>query len=142
MFTLTKAHAAWYDDGLEDGENCWRLDFEHPGYRGSFQAQVFATPADDPEERWIHWKHPWLFLERDSRDADGERRTDYACDAWALTDEQAALLLTSAQAAAVEQMAHRIQEVIALPCDERYTGTHDEQRDKLWTARRNAHPSP
>jgi hypothetical protein len=130
MFVLTVAHPDWYADGVEDGEQCWRLDPDNV-----IQVQVFATLVEPaPHGKWPEWENPRLFIERDRRDASGEKRIDYACDSWAIADGEAAALLTATQAVACAMLKDRIERVLWLPCDPTYIATVVEKTDDLPTA--------
>jgi hypothetical protein len=131
MFKIPMIHNDWYHDGLEDGEDLWRLDFEVPAYPHWLQAQLFATPVGytkenrheppwdrDPTE--FDWSHARLLIERDGRDDSGDVRIDYAFAVWPLTPERARELLAASTEEAVGMMSNEIAQVLSLPCDTSY----------------------
>lgn len=120
-FTIPQVHDDWYEDGVEDGENLWRLDFA----RGAdeYQAQLSCRLAPGAVVAPCGWCTPAtayaaarLFLERDNRLAYGER-WDYACASWDLTPDVAAGLLAADKALAAWFLEEYVDAVAALPND-------------------------
>lgn len=120
MFSAEHLHADWYEDGVEEGDNCWRLDFKQGD--NEFQAQLFGT-----ETKGGYWNAS-LFLERDNRNADGDR-TDYAYKSWnSFSDERAVALLASNRDDAAALLADEIKIVEGLPNDIELVRAFNENR--------------
>lgn len=115
-------HADWYEDGIEDRENCFRLDFDYESYVGVLQAQLFLKVKKDADKSEnVEYGKCRLFIERDQRkDDDTDVRIDYAGDARKLTQEEAAELLAGDTAAFVVREKTLIELVLALPRDADY----------------------
>jgi hypothetical protein len=119
MFQITNVHRDWYEDGVEDGENLWRLDWPE------YQAQLFCKLDHDDRKVVVNadglrYVSARLLIERDRRDESGDNRIDYACEAWPISPEQAQELLRMDREGAKAAMAAKIAVVQGLPCDARY----------------------
>lgn len=88
-------NSPWSEDGLENGEQCWRLNTSP-----TVQFQLFAKTDDDQR---IHpdYHSPRLFWEKDVR----EPEQQYACDSITLTDEEAVTLLSLNDVQLAEKLA-------------------------------------
>ena len=126
---LTTVHPDWYEDGIEDRENCFRLDFFHDSYpAGDLQAQVFLKVKKDSDEPGLveYGKKCRVFIERDARRSsrpgsdNGDIRIDYASDARRVSPEVAAELLAGDTAAFVAREKVLIERVLALPREAEY----------------------
>ena len=126
---LTTVHPDWYEDGIEDRENCFRLDFFHDSYpAGALQAQVFLKVKKDNDDpsKVEYGKKCRVFIERDARQSsrpgsdNGDVRIDYASDARRVSPEVAAELLAGDTAAFVAREKVLIERVLALPREAEY----------------------
>ncbi len=106
MFQLSNAHKDWYVDGIEDGEQCWRLDVNK-----HLHVQLFANETNEPEGIW---ELGHLFIERDTREKGGGR-VYYACAAWTLFDDEAVGLLQADLRTATIILADQLNYVMGLP---------------------------
>lgn len=128
MFSLKTSHPDWYADEIDGDEALWRLDLTFEGMQ--CQVQLFAM-AYDALDGLAVYEATYLFIERDRRDASGDVRVDYACDSWPLLNVDAVRLLAMSSDEAAVVLQKELLELAALPCDNNYCGTHDEQQRKL-----------
>lgn len=116
---IQEVHEDWYEDGVEDGENLWRLDFSYG--KNEYQAQLFceAPPGTDDgvaDDDSLDYSSARLFIERDNR-LEGGARWDYACGTWPLNDVEAVSLLKSDTVEAIVSMMDKVRQVEKMPND-------------------------
>lgn len=107
MITFNKN---WYHDGIEDGEDLWRLDPE-----ANIQIQVFVDIVGDGLSHGDKFR---LFIEHDVREktkTDPSKRVKYSAKEFPITPTEAHALLLMDETAAVQWLRNRINEVIAMP---------------------------
>ena len=117
MFTLSydSLHKDWYKDGVEDDEECWRLDLDD-----DIQVQIFAQVVQ-LRPYGANYVPLRLFIERDTRiGAESVDRVHYACQTWSLTDVDAYCFLTWGKKKVGVLLSGKIKEVMALPNDPKY----------------------
>jgi hypothetical protein len=119
----------WYEDGIEGGEQCWRLDVTP-----HVQLQLFAKTDldDDDDDSNPEYHTPRLFWEKDLREpGNPDNRIYYACDSMTITEAEALALLSLGEDAARTHLADLLAELDNKPNDPQYNGTIAEQWSKL-----------
>ena len=111
----TTVHGDWDEDGVEEDENLWRLDFDD----NETQLQLFATVKDAKADKPEYTGECRLLVEIDRRDpaTDNEKRVHYACKVWKIDATTAANLLSKPKQELLTELADEIAEVKARPCD-------------------------
>jgi len=111
MYKVDRVHPGWYQDGVEGGEELWRLDTDD-----KHQIQLFAV-ATDQEMVFTSFR---LFIERDERvKIFSDKRKWYAGHWFGTVDPNWALgLLEMNEAEALVELRKQLEYVDSLPCDE------------------------
>lgn len=114
-----RPHTAWYEDGVEDGEQCWRLDIA-PDIQIQLFAQCDLGPCDEPD-RNTEYHSPQFFLEVDRRAPDDcDKRTHYAfLPREAISCSLAFVWLQMSPQQVMLNLAKHINQLLKLPSIER-----------------------
>lgn len=106
-------HPDWREDGVEAGEELWRLDLPD-----NIQVQLFARVKREDAKPLDYTGKFRLFIEHDVRDASGEQTVRYAGDNFTITREEAVALLAVPKEQTAAYLINNINRVKKMPNDD------------------------
>ena len=115
-------HSDWYGDGVESGEDLWRLDLDD----NETQIQLFAKVEEEEADELVYTGKCRIFLEVDRRDpaTDNEKQTFYTSNGWEISAASAGEFLSKPKNDMADLLAQQIAALKAMPCNEDMVREH------------------